>query len=256
MRSILFRNDPDQEDSLMADLWEIGTAGIAEESGGWRVFFDGSVDINPLLRRYRSLAVETREEQSRDWQLVSREGWDPVLAGERFFIVPPWLSDAAPPGRTRLVIDTGMAFGSGRHESTQLMIEALETYLAPGQSVFDIGCGSGILSAVSEALGAGCVLACDVDFESVRRSPLHTRAPAFVGSAAAVQSGRFDIVAVNISAAVIDSLAADLHRVVKPGGILLLAGFIEQNPPRHFQADEILQRNDWQCWVCRISAAR
>jgi hypothetical protein len=79
MRSILFRNDPDQEDSLMADLWEIGAAGIAEESGGWRVFFDGSVDINPLLRRYQSLAVETREEQSRDWQLVSREGWDRFL---------------------------------------------------------------------------------------------------------------------------------------------------------------------------------
>ena len=239
----------------MADLWEIGTAGIVEEPDGWRVFFDDSADIDPLLRHYRRIAVEIRREQSRDWQLISREGWDPVLAGERFFIVPPWLNDAAPPGRIRLVIDTGMAFGSGRHESTQLMIEALETYLMPAQSVLDVGCGSGILSAVCEALGAGCALACDVDFESVKRAPLHTRAPAFVGSATAVQSASFDFVAVNISAEAIDSLAADLHRVAKPGGILLLAGFIEQNPPKHFQAERVWQRNEWQCWACRADAA-
>lgn len=251
MRSILFRIDADQEDSLVADLWELGTAGLAEEPGGLRAFFEDFVTTAGLLERYQSLIIETRDETVRDWKLVSREGWDPVLAGERFFIVPPWLETETPPGRTRLVIDTGIGFGSGRHESTQLMIKALEDYLKPGDTMLDIGCGSGILSAVAEVLGAARMFACDIDYESVKRSRFHTRAPGFAGSANAVQARTGDIVAVNISAAVIDALAGEIGRVAKPGGTILLAGFIEENPPQNFKPDEVLQLNEWQCWIRR-----
>lgn len=252
MHSILFRLDPDRQNSLTGDLWTTGTAGIAEEENGLRAFFEDDADLTPLLSSYRSLILESRQEQPCDWTLVSREGWDPICAGERFFIVPPWLDRETPPGRTRLVIDTGMAFGSGRHESTQLMIQALEAYLKPGDTVFDVGCGSGILSAVAEALGAARLLACDLDYESVKRLRLHTKAPAFAGSAAAVTGGFGDIVAVNISAAAIDSLAIELRRVAKSGAIILLSGFIEENPPHTFKPDRVLQMNEWQCWVCHI----
>jgi ribosomal protein L11 methyltransferase len=252
MRSILFRPSPERENSLNADLWEIGMAGIVEEENGFRAFFEDTADLTPLFSGYQSLILEIRNERPRDWTIVSREGWDPIFAGERFFIVPPWLDQETPPGRTRLVIDTGMAFGSGRHESTQLMIQALEACLKPGDSVLDVGCGSGILSAVAEVLGAGRLLACDIDYESVKRSRLHTNAPAFAGSAAAVADGFGDIVAVNISAAAIDSLAVELRRVAKPGAILLLAGFIEENPPHSFHPDRVLQMNEWQCWICYL----
>lgn len=251
MRSVLFRIDAAQEDLLIADLWELGTTGVAEEPGGLRAFFEDFVAIAESLKRYEPLIVETREEPTRDWKLVSREGWDPVLAGQRFFIVPPWLESDTPPGCTRLVIDTGIGFGSGRHESTRLMIEALENHLKPGDAVFDIGCGSGILSAVAEVLGARRVFACDIDYESVKRSRLHTRAPGFAGSADAVRGDTGDIVAVNISAAVIDALAAEIGRVARPGGFILLAGFIDENPPQNFKPDDVLQLNEWQCWICR-----
>jgi ribosomal protein L11 methyltransferase len=250
MRSILFRADPARENSLTADLWLARTAGIAEEENGFRAFFEDATDLTLLLSSYQSLVLEARDEQPCDWTLVSREGWDPILAGQRFFIVPPWLDREPPPGRTRLVIDTGMAFGSGRHESTQLTIQALETYLKPGDAVLDVGCGSGILSAVAEVLGAGRLLACDLDRDSVKRSHLHTNAPAFTGSAAAVAGGFADVIAVNISAAAIDSLAVELRRVAKPNAIILLAGFIEENPPGSFQPDQVFQMNEWQCWVC------
>lgn len=251
MRSILFRKDIEQEDSLLADLWEAGTAGMAEESDGVRAFFEDSAEVEGLLQRHARLIVETREEAARDWKLVSREGWDPIVVGQRFFIVPPWLDDEAPPGRTRLVIDTGTGFGSGRHESTQLTIEALESYLKPGDTVLDIGCGSGILSAVAEVLSAGRVFACDIDYESVKRSRLHTGAAGFTGSVDAVKSQTGDVVAVNISAAVIDALAGEIGRVTKPGGIVLLAGFIEGHPPQKFRPEQVLQKNEWQCWICR-----
>ena len=71
----------------------------------------------------------------------------PMLAGERFFLVPPWCDDPAPPGRLRLEIYPGMACGTGRHPATQLCLEALERTVRPGMTLVDVGTGSGILSA-------------------------------------------------------------------------------------------------------------
>ncbi len=253
MRSFLFRFDPFQEDDpLLTDLWENNTVGMIEEPQGIRAFFSTDAELESLLFRYQQRLLETRDESSIDWQQVSREGWEPVLAGNRFFIVPPWLADReSPPGRHRLVIDTGMAFGSGRHESTQLMIEAFEKYLRPEHALVDIGCGSGILCAVASCLGVMHLFGCDVNPHFPERARLHTNAPIFLGSAAAIRSNVADVVAVNISAPVIDELAVDLNRIARPGALLMLAGFIEENPPKSFAPMEVLQQNEWQCWICR-----
>jgi ribosomal protein L11 methyltransferase len=252
MRSLLFlRATAAEEDLLTADLWEHHTAGITEEPQGLRAFFPSDAMLDELIRRYGHLLIESREEIPTDWQQVSREGWDPVLAGTQFFIVPPWLSDREPPpGRHKLIIDTGMAFGSGRHESTQLMIEAFEKHLRPAHTLVDIGCGSGILCAVAARLGVTRLFGCDTNPDFAERARLHTGAPLFLGSAPAIRDRIADVVAVNISAAVIDELAHEIRRIARPGALLLLAGFIEANPPRKFEPREVLQQNEWQCWVC------
>ena len=78
-------------------------------------------------------------------------------------MVPEWLTDPTPPGRLRIEINPGLAFGTGGHESTRLCLAALERYVQPGTSVLDVGTGGRILAIASHLLGAGRVFACDVD---------------------------------------------------------------------------------------------
>jgi ribosomal protein L11 methyltransferase len=159
--------------------------------------------------------------------------------------------EPAPAGRFRLTIDAGSAFGSGRHESTQLCMEALERHLKPGSIVADIGCGSGILSAAAGLLGAGAVLSCDIHADSVRTATTLVENPLFVGSADAIRTAIADLVLANISAKIVDVLAADLRRIAKPTGLIVLAGFLSENPPQRFRPRDILKKGDWECWITK-----
>ncbi len=117
--------------------------------------------------------------------------------------------------------------------------------------MLDIGCGSGILTAAAELLGAGQTIGCDISFDSLTIARLHVRAPVFAGSADAICEAFADITIANISARVVDRLAAELKRVTKPSGVVLLAGFIRENQPGRFRFEQLLEQGDWQCWVCR-----
>ena len=114
--------------------------------------------------------------------------------GERFFLVPEWRDDPAPPGRFRIAVNPGMAFGTGVHETTQLCIEALERVVRPGIAVLDVGTGSGILAQAARLLGAAKVYACDIDPVAVAIA-----GNGFIGSVNAVASAKVDVVVANIS---------------------------------------------------------
>jgi ribosomal protein L11 methyltransferase len=250
LQSILFRCDPNEADQLVADIWDQGSAGIVEEPDGLRAFFDSGDSIDRLLMRYGGIASGHREEPQENWAQVSRDDWDPIAIGTRFFVAPPWLSEVpTPAGRIRLEIDCRRAFGTGRHESTQLCIEALERYLSAGDSVADIGCGSGILSLVAKRLGAGEVVSCDLDSVAAEEARETAGAPVFVGSVNAIRSDWADVVLANISAAAIDAMADELRRVARRGGTLILAGFLTENPPKRFAPEHIICKYDWSCWI-------
>jgi SAM-dependent methyltransferase len=238
-------------DSLSAELWELGTEGIVEEAGGLRAFFDESVDRASICARFELAERSARHEPLFDPNSLAPFACDPILIGERFYIAPSWMREPAPGGRFRLTIDTSSAFGSGRHESTQLCMEALEKHLKPGSMVVDIGCGSGILSAAARLLGAGAVLGCDIHADSVRTAKTLLATPLFVGSADAIRTGIADLVLVNISAKIVDGLAADLRRIAKSTGLIVLAGFLSENPPNRFHPGEILKKGDWDCWIAK-----
>ena len=221
-----------------------------------RAFFDRDTDLSELLARHNNLITEVRSEEPIDWQQVSRDGWDPILVGQRFFVVPPWVEEPTPQGRMRLVFDSMMAFGTGRHESTQLAIEALETYLRPGQTVVDVGCGTGILSKAAEMLGAGRVFACDVDPVAAEEARQCLGRRVFVGSANAVQRSVADLVLANITAPAIEKIGPELSRISKPGSIMVLGGFMTEDLPKTFKPDHILTRGDWVCWIVRNVGAR
>jgi ribosomal protein L11 methyltransferase len=210
---------PEDRDLLIAELWEHGSAGIVELSErSVRAFFEDGTDRATLLRLFPGATLRVEEE--RDWVASARELLQPMEVGRRFFLVPEWRDDPAPPGRFRIAINPGQAFGTGVHETTRLCLEALEEYVTPGITVLDIGTGSGILARAAGLLGAANVFGCDIDPMAVEIA-----GGGFVGSVEAVASGVAGVVVANISPEAIIALAPDLRRVLRPGGVLLASGF-------------------------------
>jgi len=240
---------PEREDYLAAELWEAGTAGIVEENGRLRAFFDAALDSAELLRRFAEFSPELRQEAPIDWAQVSRDSWPPLRIGP-FFLVAPWRAEATPQGLLRLEVNPGMACGTGRHPATQLCLEAIGRHTRPGCSVLDIGAGSGILSSAAALLGAGRVVGCDIDPDAVAITREHVATLLFTGSAEAIRSAWADVVVANIDAATIERIAAEMERVRKPESTLILSGFPSSDIPEGFQVKETLRREDWVCLIC------
>jgi ribosomal protein L11 methyltransferase len=212
---------------LIAELWDRGSSGITETDlpgggCGLRAFFDRDNQAQGLAGEFSGWSARCQYEEPRDWVAVARSRLDPQCVGDRFFLVPEWRDDPTPPGRLRIEVNPGMAFGTGAHESTQLCLEALERELQPGMTVLDVGTGSGILSRAAELLGVKRVIACDIDPVAVElaRQPL-----CFVGTADAVRSESIDLVVANISPEAVIALAPELMRTLRAGGIAIVSGF-------------------------------
>ena len=178
------------------------------------------------------ISVETVEEY--DWITAYRRGATPFAVGDRWWIDPhPEGSGSPPEGRIRLAVEPSSAFGSGSHESTQLVLLALQHRDLAGCSVLDLGTGSGILAAASLALGAQMVVGVDVDAEAVwtarrvcRRQGRADRPLLIVATVSALGESRFDLVLCNMMSSELVPLAPDLARVLAPRGRLILSGVL------------------------------
>ena len=227
MFSLYVQCGQEEKDRLIAELWDRGSSGITEVdlsvgACALRAFFDSDAASSVLVREFAPWAARSEPEEPHDWIAEARTKLEPMCIGERFFLVPEWRDDPTPPGRFRIRVNPGMAFGTGAHESTQLCLEALEREVRPGIAVLDVGSGSGILAVAAQLLGAREVIACDIDPVTVT---LAEQPIAFVGSADAVSSARVDLVVANVSPEGIIALAPELVRVLRPGGAMILSGF-------------------------------
>ena len=242
---------PEREDALIAELYDAGTAGIADEPGGLRAFFADDARTDDLLARFAAFLAELRREPDVDWEQTARDAWPPLLVGERLFLAPSWNTAPAPAGRLRLEIHPGMACGTGWHPCTQLCLAALERTVQPGMTVLDVGAGSGILSDAARLLGAGIVIACDIDFDTLQTAREHMSVSMFAGSADAVRSGTADLILANISSAAAEELAPEFARVRHPRSTVIVSGFTEDDLPEGYGECELLGKEGWACLIQR-----
>ena len=166
------------------------------------------------------------------------ENWkkyfQPTNIGEKLLIRPIWRDDYDPQGRIVLNLEPGLAFGTGTHETTRLCLEALEKYVSQGDTVLDVGCGSGILSVAALLLGAGSATGIDIDELAVKSSVqnaqlnhVEDRYTGIHGNLAEKAKGRYDIITANIVADAIIMLSGDIEKFMDENTIYIMSGIID-----------------------------
>jgi ribosomal protein L11 methyltransferase len=218
------------------------------------------------IRPLPAAAFQVIEEAN--WAEAWKEHYHPILIGTRLVIVPAWLESPAPE-RLPIKMDPGMAFGTGTHPTTQLCLELIEATLQPGETVIDIGAGSGILSVAALLLGASRALAVDIDpitlgpmAENAAKNGVAAQMVVGLGSVAEVRAASYPdfpaiqapLVLANILAPVLIQLfEVGLGELVSPGGRLILSGILDVQvadvlaaAARHgFRLAEQRQITDW-----------
>ena len=172
-----------------------------------------------------------------DWANAWKAYYKPLHIGERIVIVPAWERYEEQPGEIIVKMDPGMAFGTGSHETTRLVIGLLEKYTAPGCRMLDVGTGSGILAICASKLGAGSCRAYDIDPMAVRVANENVKDSGQTNIICGVSDllrhvdrteGPYDLITANIVADIIIRMTPDVGELMHENTILLVSGIIEE----------------------------
>ncbi len=201
-----------------------------------------------------------------DWANAWKQHYAPIRIGQRLLICPAWETPDPQPGDLLLLMDPGMAFGTGLHPTTRMCLEIVEEWVQPGTSVLDLGTGSGILAIAAAQLGAGPILALDRDEVAVEASGKNCIING-VADAIQVQQGSldtldpqqsWDMALINILAPIILQFFRDgLVQHIRPGGVIVLSGIIEEQAPEILAAMEqnhvtLIKRQQVKDWVTLV----
>ncbi|KXG78519.1 Ribosomal protein L11 methyltransferase [Fervidicola ferrireducens] len=201
-----------------------------------------------------------------DWANAWKAYYQILRIGERLVIKPSWLDYEPKAGEVVIELDPGMAFGTGTHETAAMCLELLERYVKEGQTVIDVGCGSGILSIAAAKLGAAKVLAIDKDQVAVKVAEENVERNG-VGQVEVVRGDglrgtnfKADIIVANIIADVIVEMAADAAANLKDGGFFICSGIIKDKKlpvcraleNAGFDVVEEMEKGDWITLVSRL----
>ncbi len=200
-----------------------------------RARIEVGVKLIGSLRPIGSLCI--REIEEKDWQESWKDQFTLLRVGRRLVIKPPWIPYESHDGELVLEIDPGLAFGTGHHPTTQMVLEELERLSPSDMRVLDVGTGSGVLSIAAIRLGAKRVTALDVDSTAVKTARSALRANRVTDRVSLgrgslphslAPAGEFDLAMANISAKAVSNLAPELHRCLREGGSLVTGGFLDR----------------------------
>lgn len=208
-------------------VWvEAGSDGVAHE-------------VESILTALGSGAVRVREQVDRDWSAEWRKGLTAFEVGRRWWIDPHLeRSTAAPDGRYCLAVEPCAAFGSGTHESTQLIMMELEDRDCRSLRVLDIGTGSGVLAIAADRLDSDFVVALDTDplaaweaRTTVRRQSWGSRLPVIAGGIDCLGETKFDLVLCNMIVSNFSPIIGDIRRLLAGGGTAIFSGILIAERP-------------------------
>lgn len=209
--------------------------------------------------------VTTREVNDEDWATAWKKYYKPAKIGERVVIKPTWEEYEARAGEVIVELDPGMAFGTGTHETTMMCVKLLEKYVGKGCTVFDVGCGSGILGITAARLDAGRVVCVDIDEvsckvsrENAELNKVTDKLDIRCGNLLDVVADKADVIVANIIADIIISFSEDAMDFLKESGVFISSGIIRDRRDdvliklrkQGFKALEVLEMGEW----CAIAA--
>ena len=208
--------------------------------------------------------VETEGVEQEDWQNGWRKYYHPMEIGKRLAVVPSWQEYNT--DRVKLILDPGLAFGTGGHETTSLCMEALDERVKGGERVLDIGTGSGILAIAALKLGAAVAEGVDIDPVAVRTAGenaalngVQDKLTVLVGDLSDKASGTYDIITANIVANAILSLAPAVPGLMAEGATFIASGIIDSRKDEVIAGlekaglaiVEVKEKRGWECIVCK-----
>lgn len=225
--------------------------------------FEDSIDIDLVIIALKSAVsvtpfpqIKTEALEDKDWVREWMDSFKPMCFGSRLWVVPSWL-EAPHPDAVNMLLDPGLAFGTGTHQTTALCLRWLDTQDIQDKIVIDYGCGSGILAIAAALLGASAVYCVDNDPQALQATQLnaernHVSEKIHVFSPQNMPEIQADILLANILAGPLMELAPRLTSLVAPKGLLALSGILAKQSDdvashynTQFKLSPPVQDEDW-----------
>jgi len=249
MIEVAIEAEEELRDRIVALLGQLGFEGFWEDGSVLRSYISESRwtpampdeverTVNLITRSSRSTrpAITTRRIQEQNWNEEWEKTIRPIHVSERTVITPSWHPYVSAPGELVLTIDPKMSFGTGYHESTRLILRLLEQNIRTGDSVLDMGTGTGVLAIAAVKLGAAQATGVDVDewsydnaCENARLNHVEDRITILHGDITATPAGPFTLILANIQRTVLLEMLPVLVHRLREGGRLLLAGLLRED---------------------------
>ena len=183
-----------------------------EELGSWEIILD--------------------EKENQDWSKKWKEKWTVTHVTEHIAVVPSWLEYQPKENEITITLDPGCAFGTGTHQTTQLCMKAIEKYLKKGDSIADIGTGSGILAICAKKFGASSAYGCDNDETvidvCIENAQINNENCIFELNTADKLTEKYDFICANILHNVLFEIMGDLKNIMKPQAKMVLSGILDE----------------------------
>lgn len=224
-----------------------------------------------LTERYTAAGIRFEAEtlvcKREDWQNNWKQFFKPMPVGNKLLIRPTWEDEYDAGDRHVLHLEPGLAFGTGSHDTTRLCLETLEDYINGGESVLDLGCGSGILALSALLFGASTAEGVDIDDIAVKTAIENGATNGFTepqykihcGDMTEKITGKFDVVVANIVADVIILFCQNARQFMKNDGVFIVSGIIDTREDdvlkafedNGFKIEKRIESKGWLCFVLK-----